>query len=85
MDASIREEKIDFYKNHGIAQGQMQIAELRHGAQSFDKYVILLYIGCCITVYQNYSRDFSGGPVGRTLGSRCREPRIRELDPTCCS
>ena len=32
-----REEKIDFYRNHGIAHGHMQMEELRHGAQSFDK------------------------------------------------
>ena len=80
-----REEKIDFCRNYGIAHGHMQMAELRHGAQSFDKYVILLHIGCYITAYRIYSRDFSRGPVGRTLGSQCREPRIRELDPTCCS
>ena len=80
-----KEERIDFYRNHGIAHDHMQMAELRHGAQSFDKYVILLYIGCYITDYQNYSRDFPRGPVGRTLGSQCREPGIRELDPTCCS
>ena len=33
-------------------------------------------------------RDFTGGPVVKTLHSQCRGPGVipsRELDPTCCN
>lgn len=52
----IKMKRLIFIKIMEFSQGHMQMAELKHGAQSFDNCVILLNTGCYITAYQNDSK-----------------------------
>lgn len=52
----IKMKRLIFIKIMEFSQGHMRMAELKHGAQSFDNCVVLLNTGCYITAYQNDSK-----------------------------